>query len=81
LALADLRWIGVAVIALVLVGAFLLLWPKSEQTVVALCRGQYDKALTLADTQRVDDVRPLSRDPRFTNASSSCGFLRQAGRL
>jgi hypothetical protein len=33
LALADLRWIWVAVLALVIVGGFLLWWPKSEHTV------------------------------------------------
>ena len=81
LALADLRWMWVAAIALVLVGGFLLLWPKSEQTVEALCRRQYERALTLADTQSIDDLRPLSRDPRFTNVSSSCGVLRRTGKL
>jgi hypothetical protein len=81
LALADLRWMWVAAIALVLVGGFLLWWPKSEQTVEALCRRQYERALTLADTQSIDGTRPLSRDPRFTKGSTSCGVLRHAGKL
>ena len=81
LALADLRWIWVAAIALVIVGGFVLWWPKSEQTVEAICRRQYEGALTPADTQGVDQTRPLSRDPRFTDASTSCGVLREAGKL
>jgi hypothetical protein len=81
LALADLGWIWVALIALVLVGGFVLWWPKSEQTVEAICRQRYERATTLADTLGVDGTRPLSRDPRFTDASTSCGVLRQTGKL
>jgi hypothetical protein len=81
LALADLRWIWVAVLALVIVGGFLLWWPKSEHTVEAICRRHYDRALTLADTLRVDGTRPLSRDPIFSDASTGCGVLRQTGKL
>jgi hypothetical protein len=81
LALADLRWIWVAVIALVIFGAFVLWWPKSEHSVHAMCRREYDRSVTLADTQRVDHMLPLSTDPRFSNMNTSCGLLRAAGKL
>ena len=81
LALADLRWMWVAIVALIIIGGFLLWWPRSEHTVEAICRQRYERALTLADTLRVDGTRPLSRDPRFTDASTSCGILRQTGKL
>jgi hypothetical protein len=81
LALADLRWVWAAIIALVIFGAYVLLWPTYERTLEAVCRDQYARARTAADTQGVDGVLPLVQDPKFAKRSISCGTLRRAGKL
>jgi hypothetical protein len=81
LALADMRWVLAAVIALVLYGAYVLLWPKYEQALEAVCRDQYARALTAADTQGTDGLLPLVNDPKSGRLGISCGTLRRAGKL
>jgi hypothetical protein len=81
LALADLRWIWLVVIALSIYGAYVLLWPRYQQTVEALCRQEYAGDRTAADSSRTDGVRPLVQDPKFVDRGVSCGVLRQAGKL
>jgi len=81
LALADLRWVWAAAIALVIFGAYALLWPKYERTLAAVCRDLYAGTRTAVDTQDVDGVLPLVRDPKFAGQSISCGTLRRTGKL
>jgi hypothetical protein len=81
LALADLRWIWVALIALFIFGGLVLLWPKYQQTLEAVCRDEYARDKTAADTLVTDGIRPLVRNPKFSGQSVRCGVLRQAGKL
>ncbi len=81
LALADLRWLWAALIALAVFGAFVLLWPKYHQTVEALCRNEYAQDETPADTAMTDALRPLVQDPKFVDRGVTCGVLRHTGKL
>ena len=81
LALADLRWVWAALIAVVIFGGFVLLWPKYQQAIQAVCRHEYQGDKTAADSLATDGMRPLMRDPKFADRSVSCGVLRRAGKL
>ena len=81
LALADLRWLWAALIALVIFGGYVLLWPKYQRAVEAICRQEYAHDATAADTLRTDVMRPVVQDPKFSDRSATCGLLRHAGKL
>ena len=81
LAIADLRWIWAALIALVIFGGYVLLWPKYQQTIEAVCRDEYGRDKTVGDSLATDGMRPLVQDPKFSDRSVSCGVLRRAGKL
>jgi hypothetical protein len=81
LALADLRWVWPGLIALIIFGALVLFWPTYEKTLDAVCRDQYARAQTAAETLGVDGLLPLVQDPKFAKQSVTCGTLRKAGRL
>ena len=81
IALADLRWIWAALIALVIFGGFVLLWPNYRKALGAVCRDEYARDKTAGDTLATDGLRPLVRSPKFANQSVSCGVLRQTGKL
>jgi hypothetical protein len=81
LALADIRWVWAGLIALVIFGAVVFLWPTYEKTLDAVCRDHYARAQTAVETLGVDGLLPLVRDPKFAKQSVTCGTLRKAGRL
>jgi hypothetical protein len=81
LALADLRWVWVVLIALTIYGAYVLLWPRYHHAVEAFCRNEYALDRTAADSTMTDAVRPLVQDPKFVDRAVSCGVLREAGKL
>ena len=81
LALADFRWMWAGLIALVICGALILLWPTYEKTLDGVCRDHYARATTAAESLGVDGHLPLVQDPKFAKQSVTCGTLRKAGRL